>query len=106
MVEAKHSLQQAQLHARMTSAVASLARQQAIKAVKHQLRARGLKVHSFAHREIVILANEYAQAHRAKLIAEAKPIVEQWRRAGSFGKRAARELERAKAKGLRRRRFC
>ena len=68
----------------------SLARQRAIAVVKHQLRARGLKVHSFAHREIVMLANEYAQAHRAELIAEAKPIVEQWRREGFFGKKAAR----------------
>ena len=89
MTETILSLQQAQLHARMISAVACLAQQQAIKAIKHQLRARGLKVHSFAHREIIVLANEYAQAHRAELIAEAKPIVEQWRREGFFGKRAA-----------------
>jgi hypothetical protein len=89
MVETVPSLQQAQLHARMTAAVACLARQRAIAVVKHQLRARGLKVHSFAHREIVVLANEYAQAHRAELIEEAKPIVEQWRKAGFFGKRAA-----------------
>jgi hypothetical protein len=91
MIETIASLQQAQLHARMTSAVACLARQQAIKAVKHQLRARGLKVYSFAHREIIVLANEYAEAHRAELIEEAKPIVEQWRREGFFGKPAARD---------------
>jgi hypothetical protein len=53
MVEATHNVQQTQLHASMSRAVSCLAQQQAIKAVKHQLRGRGLKVHSFAHREIV-----------------------------------------------------
>jgi hypothetical protein len=46
-----------------------------------------------AKREIVALAREYLAAH-PELIAEAKRIVEQWRREGFLGKRAARELER------------
>ena len=46
MVEATHNVQQTQLHASMSRAVSCLAQQQAIKAVKHQLRGRGLKVHS------------------------------------------------------------
>jgi hypothetical protein len=82
------SLQQAQLHARLASAAVTLARQRAEIAVKHQLRARGLKVHSFAHREIVTLAKEYLAAH-PELIAEARPLVERWRKEGFFGKRAA-----------------
>ena len=39
------------------------------------------------------MAKDYLVAH-PELIAEAKPIVERWRREGFFGKRAARELER------------
>jgi len=40
-------------------------------------------------REIAAAAREYLAAH-PELIAEAKPIIEQWRREGFFGKRAAR----------------
>jgi hypothetical protein len=97
MVEANHTLQQvarqAQLRAGLAQAAMTLARQQAEKAVKHQLRAQGLKVHSFAHCEIVTMAKEYLVAH-PELIAEAKPIIERWRREGFFGKRAARIVER------------
>jgi len=39
------------------------------------------------------MAKEYLAAH-PELIAEAKPIIEQWRREGFFGKRAARIVER------------
>jgi hypothetical protein len=92
MVEANHTLQQvarqAQLRAGLAQAAMTLARRQAEKAVKHQLRVQGLKVHSFAHREIVVLAKEYLAAH-PELIAEARPIVERWRKEGFFGRRAA-----------------
>jgi hypothetical protein len=39
------------------------------------------------------MAKDYLAAH-PELIAEAKPIVERWRKEGFLGKRAARELER------------
>ena len=94
MVEANHSVQQTQLRASMGQAAICLARQRAIAAVKLALQGQGGKPQYIARREIVILAEEYLAAHRAELIAEAKPIVEQWRREGFFGKRAARELER------------
>jgi hypothetical protein len=93
MIETIPSLQQSQrqLHARMTSAVGCLARQQAIKAVKRPVQAEGRrKLRQIAHREIVTMAREYLATH-PELIAEAKPIVEQWRREGFFGKKAARD---------------
>ena len=93
MVEANHNLQQAQLRATMNIAVRVLAQQQAIKAVKHQLRARGLKVHSFAHRDIVAMARDYIAQH-PELLAEAKETVLRWQAEGFFGKRTARALER------------
>ena len=42
-----------------------------------------------ARREIVALAKDYLAVH-PELIAEAKPIVEQWRKEGFFGKKVAR----------------
>ncbi len=56
------------------------------KAVKRQYQAKGLKVHHFARRDIVMAANEYLREHR-ELIAEAAVVVEQWRKEGFFGKR-------------------
>jgi hypothetical protein len=93
MVEANHSLQRVALQARLAHAAIPLAQHEAEKAVKLVLKGQGLKPQYFARREIVSHANEYLAAH-PELIAEAKPIVEQWRREGFFGKRAARELER------------
>jgi hypothetical protein len=93
MIETTLSLQQAALRARLAQATIVLARQQAENAVKQALRGQGLKPQYMARREIVTLATEYLAAH-PELIAEAKPIVERWRREGFFGKRAARELER------------
>jgi len=61
----------------------------AVKAVKRQYQARGLKVHHFARREIVIAANESLREHH-ELITEAAVVVEQWRKEGFFGKRAMR----------------
>ena len=93
MVEANHSVQQTQLRASMGQAAICLARQRAIAAVNSsRYRAKVASPSTSQSREIVILAEEYLAAHRAELIAEAKPIVEQWRREGFFGKRAAREL--------------
>ena len=81
------SLQQSQrqLHARLAQAAITLAQREAEKAVKHRL----IKLQYVAKREIVTLAKDYLAEH-PELIAEAKPIVEQWRSEGFFGKRAAR----------------
>jgi hypothetical protein len=90
MVEATHSVQQAQLRARMSRAVICLARQRAIRELKLALQRQGRRrVWHVSMREIVAMANEYLAAH-PELIDEAKPIIEQWRREGFFGKRAAR----------------
>lgn len=96
MIEATSSVHQAQLRATaairasMSIAVRVLARQRAIKAVKLALQREGRrKVSQIAMREIVAMANAYLPAHRSELLAEARPIVEQWRREGFFGKKAA-----------------
>ena len=89
MVEANYSLQQVALQARLAHAAITLAQREAEKAVKQALRGQGLKPQCIARREIVALAKDYLAVH-PELIAEAKPIVEQWRREGFFGKQGAR----------------
>ena len=84
---------QAQLRARLAQAAITLGRQQAIKAVKRALAAQGLKPQHIPMREIAAAARDYLAAH-PELIAEAKPIIEQWRTEGFFGKRAALIAER------------
>jgi hypothetical protein len=83
MVEANHSLQQVALRARLAQAAITLAHREAEKAVKQALQRQGLKPQRIARREISLAAREYLAAH-PELIAEAKPIVEQWRREGSL----------------------
>jgi hypothetical protein len=86
-----------ELEARRRCAVAVVAQQRAIKAVKRQLQARGLKPAHFSRREITVLAKEYLRDHpsiRAELIAEAREIVDQWQAEGFFGKRAAAQVIR------------
>jgi hypothetical protein len=56
-------------------AVATLARQAAVKAVKRQLQAQGIKVHSLSAKDIRALADDYLGQHRERLVAEAKQIV-------------------------------
>ena len=79
---------QAALRARMIICASVLAHQRAIKATKEALRARGLKVTAFSHREISLLANEYAKRNGVELLNEAATMVERWRTEGFFGKRA------------------
>jgi hypothetical protein len=93
MTETIPSLQQAVLRARLTRAAIILAQREAEKAVKLALKRQGLKPQYMARREIVARAERYLAAH-PELIAEARPIIERWRREGFFGRRAARELER------------
>ena len=71
---------------RQCAAVAVLARQRAIAAVKAALQRQGLKPQYMPRREIVAAANEYLAEHRAELINEAREIVERWQAEGFFGK--------------------
>jgi hypothetical protein len=58
------------IHPQTSFVIATLARQTARKAVKHQLRAKGLKVAHFAARDLSRLADEYLAQHRTRLLAE------------------------------------
>lgn len=89
MAEATQRLQQHKLRASMAVATWTLALQAAMWAIKRQLKAQGLKVSHFPHRELVTRAEQYLADHCEALITEAKALVEQWRVQGSFGKRAA-----------------
>ena len=56
-------------------AVATLARQAAMKAVKRQLQAQGIKLHALSAKDIRVLADDYLAQHRERLIVEAKQII-------------------------------
>jgi hypothetical protein len=59
-------------------AVVTLARQAALKVVKHRLRADGLKLHDFSAKDTPVLADKYLAEHRARLVAEAEQKIETW----------------------------
>jgi hypothetical protein len=99
MVEANLSLARSQrLAQRQHQAVRVLCERRAQEEVKDRLRREGRKLSKVPHREIIAMAKArlFEDAdYRAKLIAEARPIVDQWTAEGFFGKRAAqRQLER------------
>ena len=81
---------EAQLRVKMITGACTLAHQRAIAATKQALRARGLKIADFSHREISLLAIEYAKRNGEELLNDAAETVEQWRVEGYFGKRAQR----------------
>ena len=93
MVEAIHSLTQAQrLAQRQAQAVRVLCERRAQEEIKDQIRRQGkIKLSKVPRRDIVRLARvrlfEDAE-YRSRLIAEARLIVEEWRREGYFGKAA------------------
>src|SRR5580704_17681803 len=89
MAEATQRLQQDKLHASISLATNTLARQRAMKAAKAGLQAQGLRPSQFSHRDLVIRAEQYLDLHREELIAEPTQIVERWQAEGFFGKRAA-----------------
>jgi hypothetical protein len=76
------------LRVSMSRAAITLAHREAEKAVKRGLAAKGIKLQLIAKREITAMAREYLAEH-PELVDEAKPIVEQWRAEGFFGRRAA-----------------
>jgi len=88
MTKAPLTAYEAALRARMITAACTLMHQRAIKAVKEALRARGLKPQQYSHREISLLANEYAKRNGEELLNDAAETVERWRTEGFFGKRA------------------
>ena len=100
MVEAISSLTQAQrLAQRQLQAVRVLCERRAQEEIKDQIRRQGkIKLSKVPRREIIAEAKARLfedVEYRAKLIAEARPIVDQWTAEGFFGKRAAqRQLER------------
>ena len=63
---------------RHRSAVMTLARMRAKKAVLLELRAQGLKPQHFSAREIGVLTDYYVNQHRAKLMAEAAEAIATW----------------------------
>jgi len=69
---------------RHRSAVMTLARMRAKKAVILALSAQGLKPQHFSAREIAVLAEYYLNQHRARLVAEAEEIIETWPGFASF----------------------
>ena len=89
MNEANHRLQQvpnqAQLRT-MSVAVMVLARQSAVKAVRRQFQAQGVKLQRMAHREVVAAASDYLANHPER-IAEGKVTVLRWQAEGVFGPR-------------------
>jgi hypothetical protein len=60
-----------------SAVIAALGRQTAIKAVKRQLQAQGIKLYPFAQRAIVAMANGYAAANGTELLAETVERVRQ-----------------------------
>jgi hypothetical protein len=69
---------------RHRSAVMTLARMRAKKAVLLELRAQGFKPQHFSIREIAVLTDYYVNQHRARLMAEAAEIIETWPGFASF----------------------
>ena len=84
MVEANHTLQEAQLRARLHFATNTLALQAALNSTKRRLQAPGLKVNHFPLRELKLRAEAYLAEHREELITEAKTVVAQWQQEGYF----------------------
>jgi hypothetical protein len=104
MVEAISSLTQAQrLAQRQLQAVRVLCERRAQEEIKDQIRREGrVKLRSVPRREIIAMARARLfedAAYRAKLIAEARPIVDQWTAEGFFGKQAALAAHNLRHKG-------
>lgn len=97
MAEANHRLQQtpnAAQAASMRIGVFVLAQREAVKIVKRQMQAKGLKVALIAHREIAVEAQEYLAQH-PELFARSKATVDRWHAEGVFGPRGGIRSPRA-----------
>jgi hypothetical protein len=74
--------------------IAVIAHQRAIKAVKQQIQAKGLKYWSFPRRDIVAQADEYLVEHRRQLFSEAVEMVRKSAELRRFYDREQRERRR------------
>ncbi len=76
-----HSKEQMMIEARPSlllqpsAVIGTLTRQAALKAVKHKLRARGLKLRQVACRDLSIMARDYLAQHRQELTEEAAEML-------------------------------
>jgi hypothetical protein len=87
MDEANRSLQHAPTKAQfntMSAAVFTLAKREALKAIKQQMQAEGLRLSQIPLKVIGAAAAECLAQHRSELIADAKAIVERWNTEGRF----------------------
>jgi hypothetical protein len=60
---------------RYRAAVITLALQRAKRVIEFELRAKGLKVAHYSRRELLLLAEDYFNQHRAELIANAEEVI-------------------------------
>jgi hypothetical protein len=89
MAEANHSLSQIQI--RITQASFVLAMQRARGMVKDELKRERIRLADVEAKEISARARDYLIAH-PEVVAEARPIIEEWFARGVFGKRAQKEF--------------
>jgi hypothetical protein len=92
----------ATLTPRQWFAVRVFVRQAAIKATKAQMQRQGLKPSRFACKDILAMAEDYARAHRAALVASAKAIAEQWQAEDEQRRQRRRERNSANMHSARR----
>ena len=59
----------------MSAVIRALAHREAVKAVKHQLRAQGEKVSHYSAKEITALAEAYLAEHQAELFEEVRQLI-------------------------------
>jgi len=89
MAEANHSLSQIQIPINQASFV--LAMQRARGMVKDELKRERIRLADVEAKEISARARDYLIAH-PEVVAEARPIIEEWFARGVFGKRAQKEF--------------
>ena len=89
MAEANHSLSQIQI--RITQASFVLAMQRARGMVKDELKRERIRLADVEAKEISARARDYLIAH-PEVVAEVRPIIEEWFARGVFGKRAQKEF--------------
>jgi hypothetical protein len=93
MAEAMRRVQETTSQAQR-AAIATLARQRAIKAVKQQLLSQGRRWRDMDRRDLVVMANEYLRQHPTELIAEAAETVRTNPKLRTLVERQARQLAR------------
>ncbi len=91
---ATQMLSLSQPYGNRSAVLCTLARQAAIKAIKRQLQAQGLRLAQFSARDIHIRADAYFEAHRQMLIAEAMETVQRSPQLRTLYEREQRRLQR------------